>query len=171
MSAKEENDKEKEKDGCGSSPNITACPCSVCEGVSAWSEFQSRPAGFQFLSQDVFEISPVVKHNLPFLPFAEGALVEIKAKASCSPSPSSLPSSRDSDSDMPVCCAVYQESNVSRYIQQVQRDRPALLLLQERKGSRRAANKGLLGPDWNADVNRGCKLEQEVRYLTLTRDG
>ena len=172
MSAKEENDKEKEKDGCGSSPNITACPCSVCEGVSAWSEFQSRPAGFQFLSQDVFEISPVVKHNLPFLPFAEGALVEIKAKASCCPSPSSLPSSRDSDSDMPVCCAVYQESNVSRYIQQVQRDRPALLLLlAERKGSRRAANTGLLGPDWDADVNRGCRLEQEVRYLTLTRDG
>ena len=60
---------------------------------------------------------------------------------------------------------------MSRYIQQVQRDRPALLLLQERKGSRRAANKGLLGPDLDADVNRGCKLEQEVRYLTLTRDG
>ena len=94
-----------------------------------------RPAGFQFLSQDVFEISPVVKHNMPFLPFVEGALVEIKTKASCCPSPSSLPSSRDSNSDMPVCCAVYQESNVSRYIQQVQRDRPALLLLlAERSG-------------------------------------
>ena len=61
---------------------------------------------------------------------------------------------------------------MSRYIHQVQRDRPALLLLlAERKGSRRAANKGLLGTDWDADVNRGCKLEQEVRYLTLTRDG
>ena len=36
--------------------------------------------GFQFLSQDVFEVCPVVKHSLPFLPFAEGCIVEIKAK-------------------------------------------------------------------------------------------
>ena len=120
---------------------------------------------------------PVVKHNLPFLPFVEGALVEIKAKASCCPSsPSSLPSSRDSDSDMPVrvLCCVSGEQRVPEHPAGATGPACAAAAAAggaERKGSRRAANKGLLGPDWDADVNRGCKLEQEVRYLTLTRDG
>ena len=62
-----------------------------------------------------------------------------------------------------MCVSLSQDSDVDRYLLQVQRDQPALLLaLSERKGSRRAANRGWLGRDWDAEVNRGCSLEAQV---------
>ena len=67
-------------------------------GTSTWSEFLSRPNGFQFLPQDVFEVTPVVKHNLPFLPFAEGMLVALKAAVL------SLSLSVGQTDESPHCC-------------------------------------------------------------------
>lgn len=81
--------------------------------IACVGEFVERPAGFAFVPLDIVEISPVVRHNMPLLSFADAMLITIRAK----------------------------EAERETYIEQVLEDKPCMFFrLSERRGARTAEN-------------------------------
>lgn len=81
--------------------------------VACIAEFSERPVGFEFSPQDIMEITPIVRHNIPLLAYSEAVLVTEKAK----------------------------EMEKETYKEQVVLDKPVIYLrLTERKGARTAEN-------------------------------
>jgi hypothetical protein len=96
-------------------------------------DFYEHPTGFTFVSMDFMSITPIVRHNLPALSYADAMLASMYAR----------------------------EQEEKTYVAQVKRDKPPLfLLLSERAGTRMAENKGTLGSDFNGKYSGGCTLEQ-----------
>lgn len=101
--------------------------CITCE-----SEFQERPVAFVFTVADILEVTPVTKHNIPILPFADAMMVSMHA------------------------AQIEQEV----YVDKVLRDEPTVFfILSERKGARSTENKGTLGDAFAGSIRRGCELE------------
>lgn len=95
-------------------------------------DFTERPVKFLFSTADVLEVSPVVKHNIPIMSFADGVIASLQAQA----------------------------LDKQSYIQEVLDDKPSIFYtFSERKGCRIATNRGSLGHDWNGHVNKGVELE------------
>ena len=95
-------------------------------------EFYERPVGFVFVSIDIMDVNPVIKHNIPILPFAEAQLANIKAI----------------------------EYEKFTYFNQILLDKPSIFFtFSDRKGTRKAENKGYLGDNYGGDITRGCELE------------
>jgi F-box and leucine-rich repeat protein 2/20 len=97
-------------------------------------EFNERPVGFAFCPVDFLECTPVVRHNMPFMIFAEAKLVTLKA----------------------------EEAEANTYENLVLKDRPALYFrLQDRKGTRELDNKGsVLSSELAGKASPGCILER-----------
>lgn len=115
--------------------------------ITCLSEFYDRPLGFSFCAVDVIEVTPLIKHNLPIMTFADAMLTTLKARLA--------------------------EKNT--YINQVLTDEPPLFLrLSERKGARVAENLGRLSIQSaktraekikkssivDGAISFGCELEQ-----------
>ena len=95
-------------------------------------DFYEHPTGFTFVSMDFMSIAPIIRHNLPALSYADAMLASMYAR----------------------------EQEEKSYIAQVLKDKPPLfLLLSERAGTRLAANKGTLGPEFSGKYSGGCTLE------------
>lgn len=97
-------------------------------------EFNERPIGFVFCRVDFLQCAPVVRHNMPFMVFAEAQLVTLSATQA--------------------------EGNV--YESLVKGDGPALYFrLQERKGARELVNSGdIPSNDLMGKLSTGCVLER-----------
>ncbi len=98
------------------------------------SDFMERPYFFNFTMLDLLEVSPVVRHNIPILPYADAVIT--------------------------TCYARKQEKNT--YVVSVINDKPLLFFkMSERKGSRTCDNFGTLGNNLIGYYSSGCELEQQ----------
>ena len=104
----------------------------ITMSVTCIAEFNSHPKAFVFSSLDFLDVAPVVRHNIPYLAYSDARIASIRAKAA--------------------------ERQI--YELQVLEDKPMLYLkLDERKGARRAGNKGSLGILAVGSYSHGCELE------------
>jgi len=100
--------------------------------ISCESELHERPMGFIFTFGDILDVTPVVKHNIATVHYADAMLLSLDA-------------------------AVLEKDE---YVDQVLRDEPMLFYtLSERKGARDAENKGLLEREFDGKIKNGCELE------------
>lgn len=95
------------------------------------SDFIERPLHFFFCEADIMEISPVVRHNIPIMTFADATLITLKANTASQ--------------------ITYQNA--------IKADQPKLFFrMFERKGSRSAVNTGSMGKALDGMYSRGCDL-------------
>ena len=101
--------------------------------ISCEAEFHERPVAFVFSVADIHEITPVCKHNIPILPYADAMVVSLQAYT----------------------------IEQAQYLNTVLQSQPVLLYtLSERHGSRSVGNKGSLGNDYNGTIKHNAELEQ-----------
>ena len=104
----------------------------VTLSVTCVAEFNSHPKAFTFTTLDVLEIVPVIRHNIPYLKYSEAKLASLRA--------------------------AYAEEEV--FPVQVLMDKPTIYLpLSERKGARKAINRGSVGIFGQGNHARGNELE------------
>lgn len=100
--------------------------------ISCESELHERPMGFIFTFGDILDVTPIVKHNIATVHYADAMLLSLDA-------------------------AVLEKDE---YVDQVLRDEPMLFYtLSERKGARDAENKGLLEREFDGKIKNACELE------------
>ena len=100
--------------------------------VTCIADFHSNPRAFEFSSLDFLHVDPVVRHNIPYLAAADARIASIRAVA--------------------AEAQIYE-------LQVLQDEPPCYLALDERKGARRALNKGTLGILAVGSYSHGCELE------------
>ena len=106
--------------------------------LTCLSDFMERPYFFNFTFLDLLDVAPVVRHNVPILPYADAIIT--------------------------TCYARKQERNT--YVVSVLNDKPLLFFkMSERKGSRTCDNFGTLGNNFIGYYSSGCELEQQGPIL------